>query len=99
MVCFLSGFGRSLTNTPSLLSVGYYFNKKRGVAVGLSTCGIGFGTFIFPPLIEFLFDRYSYKGAFLIMGAILSNFLVSGILLRPLAKHREILKNERYVVV
>lgn len=92
---FPSGLGRSLTYTPSLLIVGYYFNKKRGVAVGLSTSGVGFGTFVCPPLFEFLFDYYGFEGAFLIMGAIMSNFFVSGALSRSLETHWKILKIDR----
>ena len=45
------GFGRCLTYTPSLIIVTNYFNKRRGLAVGMATAGVGLGMFSFPPLI------------------------------------------------
>lgn len=39
---------------PSIVSVGYYFEKKRALATGLAVCGSGIGAFIFAPLSDFL---------------------------------------------
>ena len=39
---------------PSIVSVGYYFEKKRALATGIAVCGSGIGTFIFAPLSEYL---------------------------------------------
>ena len=52
---FAPGFGRCLTYTPSLIIVTAYFNKRRGLAVGMATAGVGLGMFLFPPLIGALF--------------------------------------------
>ena len=55
MVPLLStGFGFGMMYLPAIVSVGYYFEKKRAFATGLAVCGSGVGTFILPPLIEFL---------------------------------------------
>ncbi|WAR31067.1 MOT9-like protein [Mya arenaria] len=48
----VGGFGRCLTYTPSLIIVTNYFNKRRGLAVGMTTAGVGLGMFSFPPLID-----------------------------------------------
>jgi MFS family permease len=50
--------------------VGYYFHKKRGRAVGIATSGVGFGTFVIPPIIEIVFKHYGFTGAFMIIGGI-----------------------------
>ncbi|KAH3853453.1 hypothetical protein DPMN_095977 [Dreissena polymorpha] len=91
----LGGVGRSFTYTPSLIIVGYYFNKRRGLAVGLATAGVGVGNFVFPPVIEQMFEYYSFQGTFLILAAITCNFFVCGAMFRSLELHRQIMKNDR----
>lgn len=66
--------------------VGYYFDKKRGIAVGLTTAGVGIGTFIYAPLMEWSFKTYSFFGTMIILGAIALNLCVCGLLYRPLQK-------------
>ena len=95
MVSFIVGFGRALSYTPSLVIVGYYFNKRRGLAVGLATSGVGFGTFFLPPLMEVLFDFYGFAGAFLVLSGITAHFCISGAFFRPLELHHRIVRNER----
>ncbi|OWF52603.1 Monocarboxylate transporter 14 [Mizuhopecten yessoensis] len=86
----LGGFGRLLAYAPAVIIVGEYFNKKRGIAVGLSTSGVGFGSFLFPTMIEFFFTFYGFFGTFLILGAVMLHLAVSGCLFRPLWQHIQI---------
>jgi len=51
---------------PAIVSVGYYFEKKRALATGISVCGSGVGTFLFAPLATYLLDVYGWKGANLV---------------------------------
>ena len=76
--------------------VGYYFNKRRGVAVGLATSGGGVGSFIFPPMVEKMLGYYGYQGTFLILSGIISNFMICGFLFRPLELHQKIMEHDRY---
>jgi MFS family permease len=46
----ISGLGFGMIYLPSIVSVGYYFEKKRAMATGIAVCGSGIGTFIFSPL-------------------------------------------------
>lgn len=85
---FLSGFGRSLTYAPSVMMVGIYFNKKRGIAVGLGTSGVGFGSFVAPAVVEMAFHFYGYSGGFYILACFAINLCISGMLYRPLQKQR-----------
>ena len=39
---------------PTIVSVGYYFEKKRARATGIAVCGSGFGAIGFPPMATWL---------------------------------------------
>nr|KAG5691324.1 hypothetical protein BaRGS_014023 [Batillaria attramentaria] len=78
------GAGFSLCYVTSVITVAYYFEKRRALATGLSVCGTGIGTFTFAPLCEYLVGVYGWRGTFLILGAITLNITVCGALFRPL---------------
>ncbi|KAJ8300055.1 hypothetical protein KUTeg_021574, partial [Tegillarca granosa] len=91
----LNGFGRSCTHVPALVLVGLYFDKRRGIAIGLSTAGIGFGSFIIPPAIDHLFNEYGYTGAFILMSGLVLNVVVCSSLYRPLTLQRKLMAYDR----
>jgi hypothetical protein len=68
---------------PAIVSVGYYFEKKRSLAIGIAVCGAGVGTFILSPLNRVLEQSYGLQGAFLVKSAIVLNMFVCGCLIRP----------------
>jgi MFS family permease len=35
----------------AVTAVGYWFEKKRSLVTGISTCGSGFGTIVFAPVV------------------------------------------------
>ena len=80
----IGGFGLGLIYVPAVISVGYYFEKRRALATGISVCGSGVGCFIFPPLATFLLDEYGWRGANLIFAGFCLNCVVFGALMRPL---------------
>lgn len=80
----LGGVGFGMIYLPSIVSVGYYFEKRRAMATGIAVCGSGIGTFIFAPFTKFLLDTYDWKNALLIMAGIIFNGAVCGALMRPL---------------
>lgn len=80
----LSGFGLSLCYVTAIVIVAYYFEKRRAFATGLSVCGSGIGTFIFPPFIEFLINNYAWRGATMILAGLFLNLCVCGALMRDL---------------
>lgn len=45
--------------------------------------GSGIGTFILAPAVQLLIERYSWRGAMLVLGAFVSNLCVCGALMRP----------------
>ena len=81
----LGGFGLGLIYLPAVCAVGYYFEKKRALATGISVCGSGVGTFVFAPLGTYLLDIYGWKGANIIFAALCLQCAVFGALMRPLS--------------
>lgn len=61
-----------------------YFEKYRSLATGIAVCGSGFGTTVFAPLTEHLIKTYGWRGALLIIGAIVLNCMIFGAMFRPL---------------
>lgn len=51
-----------------MISVGYYFDKKRALATGLSACGSGIGTLVMAPFARYLLEQYGWKRAHFILG-------------------------------
>ncbi len=81
---------------PAIVSVGYYFDKRRSFAIGIAVCGTGVGTFLLSPINSKLTSIYGWQGAFLIKSAIILNCCLCGVLIRPVPiEPAEILKNER----
>ena len=90
------GVGFGLIYVPAIVSVGYYFDKRRSLAMGIAVCGSGIGTFIFSPLNRVLNEHFDWQGAFLIKSALVLNICVCGVLMRPVAiEPAEMLKQQR----
>lgn len=64
--------------------VGTYFNERKAFAYGIAMSGRGIGIFILPPLVQHLIDLYSWRGALLTLGGLVSHLCVCGSLMRPL---------------
>ena len=69
---------------PSIAIVERYFDKKRPLATGIAVCGSGIGTFIFSPMVEYISETYDWRSMPVIVGGVLLNGDVCGILFRPL---------------
>lgn len=80
----IAGIGLGLMYLPAIVSVTYYFEKKRSFATGLAVCGSGVGTFAIAPLTELLLEAYGWRGAILIQGGFILNCCICGALFRPL---------------
>ncbi|KYN30645.1 Monocarboxylate transporter 3 [Trachymyrmex septentrionalis] len=84
------GIGAGLSFPPTVYIVTQYFEKLRGMANGVCISGSAIGTIVLPPLLQHLLDRFGYRGAVLIMGAITLNTLVCGLLYHPVEQHMKI---------
>lgn len=65
------GIGLGLVYFPTFIIVGQYFQRKRALAIGITVCGTGLGSFTMAPLITFLLDRYDWRGTTLILSGII----------------------------
>lgn len=80
----IGGIGFCMIYIPSVLSVGYYFEKWRALATGISMCGSGAGTIIFAPFNNVLIDTFGWRGALVAQGGIILCCTLLGSLFRPL---------------
>jgi MFS family permease len=79
----LAGAGRSAVFVVSTSTVTRWFVRKRGLAVGATACGIGFGLLVVPPICEHIVSSRGWQSAFLFLGtlAFLTN-LIAGIFIK-----------------
>ena len=73
---------------PAIVIVGYYFDKRRALATGISLCGSGIGAFVFAPMSEYFISEFGWKGATLIIAGISLNGVVAGAVFRPLIENK-----------
>ncbi len=59
--------------------VSRWFDKKRGIALGIATSGIGLGTLIAPPVAAYLISSLDWRMSYVVMG------LVAWLVVVPLA--------------
>ncbi|KAL1438147.1 hypothetical protein MTO96_048238 [Rhipicephalus appendiculatus] len=68
--------------TLSTTVINQHFNKYRAVASGINLAGFSLGGLIFPPVIQYFFDEYGFRGAFLLAGGTILNGTVGTLLQR-----------------
>ncbi|XP_071163060.1 monocarboxylate transporter 5-like [Mytilus edulis] len=78
------GVGSSFLFAPSLVVIGQYFDKRRGMATGLAMSGGCLGSLVLPPFYQYLIDTYGLRGALLLTSGLLFNTTAMSGLLRPL---------------
>ncbi len=82
----IPGVGFGLMYLCALVAVAEYFDKRRGLAVGIVSCGSGLGGFIFAPLSHFLISQFGWKGGVLIISGLILNGVPFGLIYRPVHK-------------
>ena len=75
------GIGLSFQQTHIIIL--QYFSRYKAIATGIAFAGGTVGSFIFPPILELILNKYGLQGCFLIMGSIMLNALPFALLLRP----------------
>lgn len=77
------GLGWGLVFTPMLATVMAHFTRRRTLALGISLSSVGLSSFAFNPFFQLLVDKYSWRGAILILGGLSLNLVPCGALIRP----------------
>lgn len=81
----LYGLGSAWTGTvPVTSSVGKWFARRRGLAIGISSMGVSFGTITLVPAVAFILERFSWKAGFVFIGLalLIPGGLIAQLLLR-----------------
>ncbi|KAI1720813.1 major facilitator superfamily domain-containing protein [Ditylenchus destructor] len=86
----LMGIGCGLMYCPALIIVTMYFEKYRSLATGITVCGSGVGTLIFPKILGLLMDRFEkgegWRKIFLLYSVLVLLCVPCGLLFSPLGK-------------
>ena len=79
----LVGLGIAFVYTPSIASVQPWFNKRRGLASGIASSGVGAGTLILPVVVSYLLTEINWREALQMMSlGVLLIGLMAGFLLK-----------------
>lgn len=80
----ISGLGMAFCYVTSIVSVAYYFEKRRSLATGLAVCGSGFGTMLLPYFFSYLLRVITYQQTFVVVAFIFLTIVGFGFLIRDL---------------
>lgn len=78
----MTGLGLGLCYVTLVVSVAFWFEKKRMLAVSLGSCGTGIGTFVYAPLTQYLIGEYGWRGTTIFLAGGFLNMCVCGALMR-----------------
>ena len=67
---FIGTFGMAATFVPVLASISFWFERRRGIAVALCTCGNSLAGTVWPILIEPIIHAYGWRIAHLVVGVV-----------------------------
>lgn len=90
MLVYFIGIGNSLIFGPTIICVGRYFSKRRGLANGLVMSGGSLGSLVLPLLLQYLLDEYGLTGTLIVIAGITLNNFVVAALLRPPSLYEEL---------
>jgi len=60
----------------SMTLVSQWFKKRRGLALGIVSCGVGIGMILIPPLASFFISSYGWRMAYVIMAVMVITIVV-----------------------
>ena len=79
----IAGVGRSALFIVCTATVARWFVSKRGLAVGITACGVGLGLLVIPPISEYVVRTRGWQSAFLFLGALAFGInLITGFFMR-----------------
>ncbi|GAB0100261.1 monocarboxylate transporter 9 [Sergentomyia squamirostris] len=78
----IAGLGLGIGYVTAVVSIAFWFDKRRTFATGIGASGTGLGTFIYAPFTQWLIEMFGWRGATLILAGTLFNICVCGCLMR-----------------
>ncbi|XP_052742507.1 monocarboxylate transporter 14 [Bicyclus anynana] len=90
----ISGFSMGIFYVTAVVSVAFWFDKRRTLAVSIAHTGVGFGTLVYSPLTNYLLQIYDWRNTLVLLGGTVLNMCVCGALMRDpdwiiIKEHRE----------
>ncbi|XP_045126545.1 uncharacterized protein LOC123513450 [Portunus trituberculatus] len=85
----LTGIGGGLVTCQCFTILPHYFHRLRGITNAIMMSGICLGQFLVPPVSRYLQDIFGFRGATLIMGAIMLNASVGASFFHPYEWHQK----------
>jgi len=78
----IAGLGLGMCYVTAVVSIAFWFDKKRTLAVGLGACGTGIGTFVYAPMTTYFIQEYGWRGTCLLLAGTFFNMIVAGAVMR-----------------
>lgn len=66
----IGSLGAGANSLPYMLTISAWFDRNRGLAIGLAMAGAGFGFAYVPPLVQYMIDNHGWRSAYLVLAAI-----------------------------
>ncbi|XP_045201505.2 uncharacterized protein LOC123555042 isoform X2 [Mercenaria mercenaria] len=79
----VTGIAHGMINAPTMALISQYFEKYRSLANCIAATGASMGSLIFSVLIPHWIDVYAFSGTVLLLGGLMLQMTVSGLLMRP----------------
>ncbi|XP_053406812.1 monocarboxylate transporter 12-like [Mercenaria mercenaria] len=79
----VAGVGGAVGYTANMVVVGYYFQRKRNIAMGIAVAGAGVGISLLAQVMHFIYNQYGSFGFFLLISGIFSQSIVFGMVSKP----------------
>ncbi|MFC1871521.1 MFS transporter [Chloroflexota bacterium] len=77
----LVGVGAGAFSTTLPTAISRWFVRRRGLALGIWSSGLGIGTLIFSPLSQFLISAYDWRSSYIILAIIAGTITIPGALM------------------
>jgi hypothetical protein len=78
----IAGLGLGLCYVTAVVSIAYWFDKKRALATGLGACGTGAGTVVYAPMTQYFIEEFGWRGTVLLLAGTFFNMCVCGTVMR-----------------
>ncbi|XP_077534913.1 uncharacterized protein LOC144146847 [Haemaphysalis longicornis] len=78
----VTGSGQGILLNCVIVAINQYFDKRRGVALGINLAGAPAASFLFPKIFDLLLGEYGFRGTLAITGALLLNIVAISLLFR-----------------
>lgn len=66
----IGSLGAGANSLPYMLTISAWFDRQRGLAIGIAMAGSGLGYAYVPPLVQYMNDAFGWRAGFLALAAI-----------------------------